>query len=80
MLDRVTPLLMPPTSSTLPSFKSVAVWPERPVDRFWLGVNVTATGYERYLGEQSATGPRAASIARKLEWLSKRRSSEVSNG
>jgi len=31
--------------------------------------------YEKYLGEQSATGPRAASIARKLEWLSKRRSS-----
>jgi DNA-binding XRE family transcriptional regulator len=31
--------------------------------------------YEQYLGEQRGAGPRAASIARKLEWLSKRRSS-----
>ncbi len=31
--------------------------------------------YERYLGKQGAAGPRAASIARKLEWLTERRSS-----
>jgi transcriptional regulator with XRE-family HTH domain len=31
--------------------------------------------YETYLGTQSAAGPRAASVARKLEWLSERRSS-----
>jgi DNA-binding XRE family transcriptional regulator len=31
--------------------------------------------YENYLGEQSAVGHRAAAIARKLEWLSERRSS-----
>ena len=31
--------------------------------------------FESYLGEQSAGGPRAAAIARKLEWLSERRSS-----
>jgi DNA-binding XRE family transcriptional regulator len=31
--------------------------------------------YEAHLGEQSGTGPRAAAIARKLEWLSERRSS-----
>ena len=31
--------------------------------------------YQKYLGEQSAAGPRAAVIARKLEWLSERRSS-----
>ena len=29
--------------------------------------------FERSLGEQSASGPRAAAIARKLEWLSERR-------
>jgi len=31
--------------------------------------------FEGYLGEQSARGPRAAAVARKLEWLSERRSS-----
>jgi DNA-binding XRE family transcriptional regulator len=31
--------------------------------------------YQTYLGNQSATGTQAASIARKLEWLSERRSS-----
>ncbi len=33
MLDNVTPPLMPPTRSTLPSVNSVAVWPDRSVDR-----------------------------------------------
>jgi DNA-binding XRE family transcriptional regulator len=41
-----------------------------------LDVEAQLAEYEKYLGEQSATGPRAVSIARKLEWLSKRRSSE----
>ena len=31
--------------------------------------------FEEYLGQQSASGPRAAAIARKLEWLNERRSS-----
>jgi len=33
------------------------------------------TEFEEHLGEQSAHGPRASAIARKLEWLSERRSS-----
>ena len=31
--------------------------------------------FEKHLGEQSASGPKAAAIARKLEWLSERRGS-----
>ena len=31
--------------------------------------------FETHLGEQTGTGPRAVSIARKLEWLSERQSS-----
>lgn len=31
--------------------------------------------FENYLGKQSAQGPRSPAIARKLEWLSERRSS-----
>ncbi len=31
--------------------------------------------YQTYLGTRSAAGPRAASVARKLEWLSERRRS-----
>ena len=38
VLDSVTPLLIPPAKSTLPSVSSVAVWPERPAERFWLAV------------------------------------------
>jgi hypothetical protein len=44
VLDSVTPLLMPPTKSTAPSVKSVAVWPERPVERLWLVVKLPAYG------------------------------------
>jgi len=40
-----------------------------------LKVDARLTEYESYLGEQTAAGPRAAAIARKLEWLSERRNS-----
>ena len=40
-----------------------------------LNVEAHLAEYETYLGNQSATSSRAASIARKLEWLSERRSS-----
>jgi DNA-binding XRE family transcriptional regulator len=38
-------------------------------------VEARLAAFEKYLGEQSARGPRAAAVARKLEWLSERRSS-----
>lgn len=44
VLERVTPLLIPPINSTLPSASKVAVWPARPVDRAWLEVKVNADG------------------------------------
>lgn len=40
-----------------------------------LQVEMQLAEFERVLGEQSASGPRAAAIARKLEWLIERRSS-----
>jgi DNA-binding XRE family transcriptional regulator len=54
-----------------------------PVSEIFAGLAKTAefnvegslAEYKTYLGEQSGAGPRAASIARKLEWLSERRSS-----
>ena len=42
-------------------------------------VEAQLTQFETYLGEQSAQSPRAVAIARKLEWLSQRRSSGHSN-
>jgi DNA-binding XRE family transcriptional regulator len=38
-------------------------------------VEMQLAEFEKLLGEQSARGPRAAAIARKLEWLMERRSS-----
>ncbi|HEY6763221.1 MAG TPA: helix-turn-helix domain-containing protein [Candidatus Sulfotelmatobacter sp.] len=38
-------------------------------------LEVRLAEFEAYLGEQSVRSPRAAAIARKLEWLSERRSS-----
>ena len=54
-----------------------------PVSKIFAGLAMTAefnveaqlAEYETYLGEQSGAGPRAVAIARKLEWLSERRSS-----
>jgi DNA-binding XRE family transcriptional regulator len=40
-----------------------------------IDVEARLAEFEEYLGKQSARGPRAAAIARKLEWLSERRSS-----
>jgi|HubBroStandDraft_5_1064220.scaffolds.fasta_scaffold332912_2 DNA-binding XRE family transcriptional regulator len=39
-----------------------------------LNVEAQLADFETYLGQQSAAGPRAAAIARKLQWLSERRS------
>jgi len=52
-----------------------------PVSEIFAGLNesvefdmeIRLSKFESYLGEQSAHGPRAAAIARKLEWLSERR-------
>ena len=54
-----------------------------PVSEIFAGLNESVefevesrlAEFENYLGEQSARGPRAMAIARKLEWLSERRSS-----
>lgn len=54
-----------------------------PVSEIFAGLNESVefdletrlAEFETYLGEQSARGPQAAAIARKLEWLSERRSS-----
>jgi DNA-binding XRE family transcriptional regulator len=40
-----------------------------------LNVEAQLAEFESHLGERSASGPRAVAIARKLEWLSERRSS-----
>lgn len=40
-------------------------------------VEARLTEFESHLGKQSARGPQAAAIARKLEWLSERRNSEL---
>jgi DNA-binding XRE family transcriptional regulator len=39
-------------------------------------VEAQLAAFREHLGEQSAHGPRAAAVARKLEWLSGRRSSD----
>jgi DNA-binding XRE family transcriptional regulator len=52
-----------------------------PVSQIFAGLNesvefdleIKLAEFESYLGTQSARGPRAAAIARKLEWLSERR-------
>jgi|ERR1700733_3911167 len=54
-----------------------------PVSEIFLGltesvelqVEMQLAEFEKELGEQSARGPKAAAIARKLEWLMERRSS-----
>ena len=54
-----------------------------PVSEIFLGltesvefqVEMQLAEFEKLLGEQSARGPKAAAIARKLEWLMERRSS-----
>jgi len=44
VLASVTPLLIPPTRSTLPSVSNVAVWPERPAVKAWLEVKLYVCG------------------------------------
>ncbi len=54
-----------------------------PVSEIFAGLATTAefnveaqlAEYENYLGKQSGAGPRAASVARRLEWLIERRNS-----
>lgn len=62
---------------------SYEIFYRAPVSEIFVGLAKTVESnveaqlaeYETYLGQQSAAGPRAASIARKLEWLTERRSS-----
>jgi len=60
-LDRVTPLLMPPASRTVPSVRSVAVRPERPVLRAWLVVKLSLAGLKSSVVESDVQDDEQAS-------------------